>query len=341
MFGALARELLPKKLGVEPQNLVVVSIMPCTAKKFEARRPEFASAGQPDVDFVLTTQELSGMIREAGLDFSTLEPESLDLPFGFYTGAGVIFGVSGGVSEAVLRLATEKITGQPLTRVDFQQVRGEGGLREATVQINGSALKLALVHGLANAKLVAERVKAGKTDYDLIEVMACPGGCIGGAGQPLGHNGTTKQCRAKGLYAADKQLPLHKAQENPFVQKCYEENLGEVGGKLAHQLLHTHYQNRGRSEELEFTAPGTGSEEKLVVQVCAGTACFVRGAQKLLHALNGYVEEHSLQNIVDVRTQFCSEHCSNGPTVHIGDQVLQHCTFDLAKSVLEQALVKH
>ena len=159
MFGSLAKDILPKQMGVMRQDLVVVSIMPCTAKKFEARRPEFAPDGERDVDFVLTTQELGRMIQEAGLDFRAMEPESLDMPLGFHTGAGVIFGNSGGVSEAVLRYAVEKVLGKPLDKVDFPQVRGEGGLREAAFTLNGTTVKIAIVHGLANAKIVADKVK--------------------------------------------------------------------------------------------------------------------------------------------------------------------------------------
>lgn len=342
MFGSLAREVLPKQLNVAAEDLVVVSIMPCTAKKYEARRPEFVQNGQRDVDFVLTTQELARMIEEAGLDFRSLEPDSLDMPYGFHTGAGVIFGNSGGVAEAALRYAAEKVLGTTLAKVDFVEVRGEGGLREATIVLNGTPVKLAIVHGLANAKLVAEKVKAGKADYDFIEVMTCPGGCIGGAGQPVSHNGTIKRVRTKQLYEADKHLPLHKSQDNPFVTKCYQDCLGEVGGEKAHHLLHTHYQNRRRLSGQEIPMmEGAGDEERIQVKVCAGTACFVRGSQKLLHALMGYVDEHSLQNMVDVRANFCSEHCSSGPTVIIGDQVLPRCTFEIARDALNQELATH
>lgn len=341
MFGSLAHEALPKMLNIPPEDLVVVSIMPCTAKKFEARRPEFEKNGRRDVDFVLTTQELARMIEEAGLNFGGLDPESLDMPFGFHTGAGVIFGNTGGVSEAVLRFAVEKVTGKPLAKVDFQEVRGEGGLREATMTINDIPVKIAIVHGLANAKLVAEKVRTGESDYDLIEVMTCPGGCIGGAGQPVSHNGQTKRVRTKDLYDADKNLPLHKSQENPFIEQCYRDHVGEIGGKTAHRLLHTHYHSRKRLESEPIPLSEGNGEKKILVKVCAGTACFVRGSQKLLHALLAHVEEHSLQNLVDVRANFCSEQCSNGPTVVIGDKVLQHCTLEIARDVLDGELASH
>ncbi|HEY3320732.1 MAG TPA: NADH-dependent [FeFe] hydrogenase, group A6 [Planctomycetota bacterium] len=341
MFGSLAKDTLPKQLGVAREDLFVVSIMPCTAKKFEARRPEFTHDGQRDVDCVLTTQELARMIEEAGLDFCSLEPESLDMPLGFHTGAGVIFGNSGGVMEAALRFAAEKITGEPLAKVDFMDVRGEGGLREASVTVKGITVKMAIVHGLANAKLVAEKVKAGKADYDLIEVMSCPGGCIGGAGQPVSFNGTAKRLRTKALYDADKSLPLHKSQDNPFVTKCYETHLGAIGGEKAHHLLHTHYQNRRRLDAVDIPLSDGPAENKIPVKVCAGTSCFVRGSQKLLHELMSYVEEHSLHNAVDVSANFCSENCSNGPTVQIGGEMLQQCTFEKAREILDRQLAEH
>ncbi|MDD3926404.1 MAG: [FeFe] hydrogenase, group A, partial [bacterium] len=233
MFGSLAREMNSRTEKTSNDDLVIVSIMPCTAKKFEARRPEFRQDGQPDVDYVLTTQELGRMIEEAGLRFDKLEPDSLDMPLGFKTGAGVIFGNSGGVSEAVLRYAGEKVSGVRLEAVDFHAVRGEDGLREAVIVIGGVELKLAVVHGLINARKVADMVRAGECDYDLIEVMACPGGCIGGAGQPVARDADTRRRRTKGLYEADKMLQLHKSQDNPYVAECYSGILGEAGSDKA------------------------------------------------------------------------------------------------------------
>ena len=244
MLGALCKELLPAELGRDRRDIVVVSIMPCTAKKFEAKRPELARDGSPDVDHVLTTQELARMIEEAGLRYRKLPPESYDMPMGFKTGAGVIFGNSGGVSEAVLRYAAEKISGEKLRSPDFHAVRGEDGLRLATIEIDGTTLKLAVVHGLKNARALADKVRKGKSDLDLIEVMACPGGCIGGAGQPVSLDANVRRQRTRGIYEVDKNLDLHKSQENHFVTEVYARHLGEIGGKKAHQLLHTHYVNR-------------------------------------------------------------------------------------------------
>ena len=185
MFGALAKEMLSSELNVKREDVIVVSIMPCTAKKFEAKRPEFERDGVRDVDHVLTTQEFGRMIEEAGLNFRELGLESFDLPFGFKTGAGVIFGNSGGVSEAVLRYVTERLTDQRLDSYEFASVRGEDGLREAKLTVAGKTFTLAVVSGLGNTRRVLEKIKSGETHYDLVEVMACPGGCVGGAGQPV------------------------------------------------------------------------------------------------------------------------------------------------------------
>lgn len=338
MFGSLAKEVLPVELGIDRSKIVVVSIMPCTAKKFEARRSEFRHEDIPDVDHVLTTQELALMIEGAGISFSKLQPESLDLPLGFKTGAGIIFGTTGGVAEAVLRLAAEKISGVKLDNPDFKIVRGEDGVREATLKFGDKELKLAVVHGLANARKVAEKVRAGETDYDLIEVMACPGGCVGGAGQPVTIDAKARTQRAAGLYAADKMVQLHKSQENPYVAQAYDMTLGEVGGPKAHQLLHTHYHSRKRISDEDLTLTGGEEPARLSVNVCVGTSCFIRGAQNLLHRLLDYVQDQGLSDTVEVNATFCFERCDRGPTVAVGDTVIEKCTFDKATAAIQEAL---
>lgn len=337
MFGSLAKEILPERLGVEAKDLVVVSVMPCTAKKYEAQLPRFENNGIRDVDHVLTTQELARMIEEAGIRFDQLQPESLDLPMGFKTGAGVIFGNSGGVTEAVLRYAVEKVNRVKLDTTDFLLVRGEAGLREATVKLGDTELKIAIVHGLANARRIAEQAKAGECPYDFVEVMACPGGCIGGAGQPVPKDHQVRRLRTEGLYAADKMLQLHKPQENHFVTELYETRLGEVGGHTAHRLLHTSYQSRRRIADEDLSLTSTG-EAKLTVSVCVGTNCIVRGAQDLLHKLVHHVEDQGLADVVDVRASFCFEQCDRGPTVVIGDNIMHKCSFDQACLAVNDAL---
>lgn len=338
MLGALCKELLPAELNVEQKNVVVVSIMPCTAKKFEAKRPEFAKDGVADVDHVLTTQELARMIEEAGLRFTKLQPESFDMPMGFKTGAGVIFGNSGGVSEAVLRYAYEKVTGKKLLNPDIHAVRGESGMRIVEVPVDGITLKLGIVHGLKNARTLAEKARRGKCDLDIIEVMACPGGCIGGAGQPVSRDTDIRKLRTKGLYDVDKNMELHKSQENHFVTECYQRHLGEIGGQNAHRLLHTHYHNRRRIAGETIRLDDGPCAEKLKVNVCTGTNCFVKGSQHILHELLHQVETENLQDKVAINASFCFEKCDHGPTVSVDGHKIQCCTAEAAKTELLQKL---
>jgi NADH-quinone oxidoreductase subunit G len=339
MMGSLLKERLPEQLGIDRKDLVVVSIMPCTAKKFEAGRPEFAHEGVRDVDNVLTTVEIARMIGSCGIRFADLEPESFDLPFGFTTGAGVLFGNTGGVTEAVLRFAAEKLSGHPLANVDFVEVRGESCQREATVEIAGNKIKIAIVHGLRNAWAMAEQAKAGKCSYDLIEVMSCPGGCVGGAGQPISpYNGESRTMRAKGLYRIDKNLQLHKSQENMFVSRCYNEWLGEPNSGTAHKALHTTYQNRRRISDETLPVVTGNRAGRIPVSVCVGTSCFVRGSSQLLRGLLRDVAERGIEDAVDIRASFCFEQCDRGPTVTVAGERIERCTFEMARDALDAAL---
>lgn len=339
MFGSIAKEILPERLNVSRENLVVVSIMPCVAKKVEADLPQFQAEAGPDVDFVITTQELARMIREAGIRFHELQPDSLDLPLGFKSGAGVIFGNTGGVSEAVLRYASEKLTGAKLAKVDYHQTRGDEGIREATVTLGDATLKLAIVHGLKNARNLVERVRAGDADFDFVEVMACPGGCVGGAGQPLTTDSSARRNRAAGLYNADKMLQLHKSQDNHMVARCYEEHLGEIGGETAHRLLHRGYTKRRRIDGVPLPLlGGAGESEKLTVNVCVGTNCHVRGSQKILQALLAAADKNGWNDAIDVQASFCYEACDKGPTVVIGDRTLHKTTPESAIDAVAEAL---
>jgi NADH-quinone oxidoreductase subunit G len=339
MFGSLAKRILPERLGVAPENLVVVSIMPCTAKKYEAKLTKFRTDGRPDVDHVLTTQELAHMIEEAGLRFNDLEPQSLDMPLGFKTGAGVIFGATGGVTEAVLRYAVEKLQGVRLDDFEFREVRGEDGLREAEITVGDTVLRLAVVHGLRNAGNLVEKIRKGACHYDLVEVMACPGGCIGGAGQPVTRDGEARRRRTQGLYHADKMMQLHKSQDNHLLAECYAEHLdGQPGGHTAHRLLHTDYHSRKRIQGPILTVLDTGASEKLVVSVCVGTSCFVRGSQALLRSLVQYIEGRGLDEQVEVRATFCFERCDRGPTIQVGDRVVERCTLEMATQLIEEQL---
>jgi NADH-quinone oxidoreductase subunit G len=330
MFGSLAKDTMPASLKVKREDIVVVSIMPCTAKKFEARRDEFSRNGVRDVDYVLTTQELGRMIEEAGLHFRDLGPESFDLPFGFKTGAGVIFGNSGGVSEAVLRYVTEQLTGERSEAYEFKAVRGDNGTRETVLKVKDTEVRLAVVSGLKNARTILEKIKSGEAHYDLVEVMACPGGCIGGAGQPVSNDSAVRQKRTKGIYENDRMLELHKSQQNPYVKELYKDFLGEVGGHKSHELLHTGYKSRKRISDSGLNLSDVNNDSGLEVNVCFGTSCFLRGSQKLFHDILEYIRANNLDDAVTVSASFCFEKCDRGPTVRIGEMVIEKCTIEMA-----------
>ncbi len=242
MFGAVAKTYLADKLGVKREDLVVVSIMPCLAKKYECQRDEFKVNGNPDVDYALSTRELAHLIREANINFKALPDADFDNPMGASTGAAVIFGTTGGVIEAATRTAYEVFTGKKLDRVDFQELRGLEGIRMATVDFNGTKINIGIAHQLGNARKLLDGIRAGMYNFHAIEIMACPGGCIGGGGQPLHHgNSEIIKARHAAIYREDAQKPLRKSHENPFIIKLYEEFLGKPMSEKAHHLLHTHY----------------------------------------------------------------------------------------------------
>ena len=243
MFGALLKTYYAEKLGILPQDILSVSVMPCTAKKFEETRPELGRNGIRDIDAVLSVQELARMIRSAGIRFDTLPDTPFDAPFGLGTGAGEIFGSTGGVMEAALRTVYELVTGKALRNIDIKAVRGLEGIKEASADMNGTHVKVAVTNGLGNARKIMDLVKAGKTDYHFIEIMACPGGCIGGGGNPIKENAMMTS-RLDAVYRLDKELPIRKSHENPAVKALYEEYLGEPNGHRSHALLHTTYINR-------------------------------------------------------------------------------------------------
>ncbi|KKM10428.1 ferredoxin [Clostridiales bacterium PH28_bin88] len=246
MFGALAKTYYARKAGIDPADIFVVSVMPCTAKKFEAQRPEMADSGYPDVDVVLTTRELGRMLHQAGIDLAGLPEEEYDAPLGISTGAAAIFGATGGVMEAALRTAYELVTQEELKNLDFTEVRGLLGVKEAAVEVGGITVKVAVAHSLGKARQVLDRVKAGEADYHFIEIMCCPGGCIGGGGQPIPTNTEIRAKRIDGIYTADERMTLRKSHFNPAVQVLYREFLGEPLGHKSHELLHTNYTPRGK-----------------------------------------------------------------------------------------------
>ena len=246
MFGAMAKTYYAQKMGIPAEKIFMVSIMPCTAKKYECKRPEMQDSGFADVDVVLTTRELGRMLRETGISFENLPDEKFDDPLGISTGAGVIFGATGGVMEAALRTVYEVVTEKELPKVEFEDVRGMEGIKEATVDLAGTKVKVAVAHGLSNARKLMDKIKDGSADYQFIEVMCCPGGCIGGGGQPIPTNLETRLARMKAIYEADKGMPIRKSHENPAVQELYKEFLGKPLGEKSHHLLHTEYTQRGK-----------------------------------------------------------------------------------------------
>jgi iron-only hydrogenase group A len=249
MFGAVAKTYYAEKAGVDPAKMVVVSVMPCTAKKFEASRPEMRASGHQDVDYVLTTRELARMMRQAGVDLPGLARGEYDDPLGVSTGAAVIFGATGGVMEAALRTAYEVVTGKSLESLDFEDVRGMEGIKEAKVALDGTTLSVAVAHGLGNARVLLDAVRGGTADYQFIEIMCCPGGCLGGGGQPIPVDAEIRRKRAEAIYEADRLLPIRKSHENPAVQQLYAEFLGKPLSHRAHELLHTTYTRRERWRE--------------------------------------------------------------------------------------------
>lgn len=252
MEGAMVKSFFAQKMGIDPKNIVVVSIMPCTAKKFEGTREELSREGLQDVDRVLTTRELAAMIKEAGIDFVNLKDEPFDNPIGEGSGAGVIFGATGGVAEAALRTVFEITSGKELETINYTAVRGMDGIKENVIELpNGQKIRTAVVHGLGNARELMEAMERGEKSYEFIEVMACPGGCITGGGQPIVDARTSEQIdikaeRAKAIYTEDEAQTVRKSHNNPYIKALYEEFLGEPNSHLAHELLHTHYVTRSK-----------------------------------------------------------------------------------------------
>lgn len=259
MFGAIAKTYYAEKNNINPRKMVVVSVMPCTAKKYEARRPEMNAAFEywkgsmllrnsdnfPDVDYAITTRELARMFKEAGIDFANLKEEDFDHPLGTSTGAGTIFGATGGVMEAALRTAYELYTGRPLPRLEFEAVRGMEGIKSAEVDLDGTKIKVAVAHTLKNARQLLAQIERGQSPYAFIEVMTCPGGCLGGGGQPIPSTLESRLKRAESLYIEDLYKGIRKSHENPDILNLYTDFLDKPLGELSHHLLHTHYIPRG------------------------------------------------------------------------------------------------
>ncbi len=249
MFGALIKSYYAEKMSIDPSKIFVVSVMPCIAKKFERTRDDMQGAGYDDVDAVITTRELARMIKQTHIDFVNLDDSKFDDPMGEATGAAAIFGTTGGVMEAALRTVQEKVTGNHFEKLEYGEIRGQKGIKRATLNMNGTEVKIVVASGLKNAQIIMDEIKEGKADYQFVEIMACPGGCVMGGGQPIR---TSKERasidirakRADALYTIDEKSTIRKSHENPVIKKIYEEYLGEPGGHKAHELLHTSYVKR-------------------------------------------------------------------------------------------------
>jgi NADP-reducing hydrogenase subunit HndD len=245
MFGAIAKTYFADKIGVKREDLIVVSIMPCLAKKYECQRDEFKTNGDPDVNYALSTRELARLIQQANIDFMSLKDADFDKPMGESSGAAVIFGATGGVIEAAVRTAYELHTGKKLDRLDYHELRGMEGLRQATIDFDGTPINIGIAHGLGNARKLLESIKNGECMYHAIEIMSCPGGCIGGGGQPLHHGDSdVLKARMAAIYREDAGKAIRKSHENPDILKLYEEFLGAPLSHRAHELLHTNYFDR-------------------------------------------------------------------------------------------------
>ncbi|MDD3153856.1 MAG: [FeFe] hydrogenase, group A [Victivallaceae bacterium] len=340
IFGAVARKTLPARLGVKPENLVVVSIMPCTAKKFEAQMPKFATNGRPDVDYVLTTTEIAKMIGSMGIKFESLEPEAFDMPLGFSTGGGVIFGTTGGVMEAALRFAAEKVTGKKLADVNFTEVRGLAPRKESLVDLGDVKLRLAVVHGLANARALIEDIKAGRVQYDFVEVMACPGGCVAGGGQPVTENDSIRKLRANGLYSADRTNQLQKPQDNYLVEECYKESFGgHAGSHEAHEALHTVYQNRSQVFDPKSIVINGSAPRKVEITVTLSARKAGSPGEALLNRVCEFVRKENLAEQVVLSAAFSARDTDfDKSCVTIGESAIDGADLDTRFDQIESAI---
>ncbi|MCL2200886.1 MAG: [FeFe] hydrogenase, group A, partial [Oscillospiraceae bacterium] len=333
MFGALGKEQIAKELGISKDKIIVVMIGPCTAKKFEAERPELNVDGIRDTDHVLTTDELARMIREHGIEFSKLGISSLDMPLSFATGGAVIFGSTGGVCEAVLRYAAAKLEpGRPSAR-EFKQFRSLDGIKTGEIALADKVLRLAVVSGLGNARKLINKIQTGEDQYDLVEVMACPGGCVNGAGQPSCHDTQCSSGRAQGLFDNDRNLQFHASNENPFLNKIYVDDLDD---HKTHELLHTKFDNRQLIKQDDFVLSAPTEETRLSLIICFGRSCFSRGAQTLYGQLMKHLRENGLEACTDFKARFCTTKCGKGPVLIVNGSAIEHCTFEKAVLAISQ-----
>jgi formate dehydrogenase major subunit len=338
MFGSVVKEYYAGQRKLPAESLYFVSVMPCNAKKYESKRAEFSNGVMPDVDAVLTTNEIIDMFADKRIDPHVLAPVELDTPFGNTSGAGIIFGASGGVAEAALRLAAERISGHRVPNVEYRDVRGLQGIKEATVTVNDVTVRLAVVSGLQNAQALIDRIRAGDAPYDLIEVMACPGGCINGSGNPQPQLTTDRQERLEVLYRLDESATIKTSQDNPAVQAVYSNWLGEPTGEESHHALHTSYGRR--SMRVEESLEQLLEEQPVVdIAVCVSTNCFLKGSWKILEEMAAELRQRGLTDRFRVRARFCANNCANGPSVTVGQHKVMHVDADNVKGFIEEYML--
>ena len=338
MFGAVMKQYFAKQLHVRPEFLYFVSIMPCNAKKYESMRPEFKTNNIQDVDRVLTTWDVMTMLGEKNIDPRRIPPLPVDAFFGKASGAGIIFGASGGVAEAALRLAAERVMGKRMESFAYEGVRGLQGVKEATITFGNSAVRLAVVSGLQNAQRLIDRMREGDAPYDLIEVMACPGGCINGSGNPAPLLQSDTEHRLEVLYRLDQDASIRTSQDNPSVQAIYTNWLGEPDSEISHHALHTAYKRRSmRKQDIQ--------EEPAVllpvidVGVCIGTNCYIKGSWKLLEGLPIELKRRGIADHFRIKARFCTGQCEDGPNVVVGNKIIPVENIDQAGDFIDNHLL--
>ncbi len=340
MFGAVMKQYFAKQMKVRPELLYFVSIMPCNAKKYEAKRPEFSAEGVTDVDMVLTTNDVIDMFAERHIDPRAIKPVPVDAFFGKVSGAGIIFGASGGVAEAALRLAAERVMGSRLDSFNYEGVRGLQGVKETTITLGDSKVRLAVVSGLQNAQKLIDRIRASDAPYDLIEVMACPGGCINGSGNPKPQLVSETADRLDVLYRLDMAAPIRTSQDNPTVQAVYENWLGEPDSETSHHALHTTYHRRSMRLETAVMEETLKELPVIDVGVCIGTNCYVKGSWRLLEGLAAELKRRGLSERFRIKARFCTGQCEDGPNVMIGGRIISRVDTTNAGAFIDAHLVQ-
>jgi formate dehydrogenase major subunit len=338
MFGAVMKQYFAKQLNLRPELLYFVSIMPCNAKKYEAMRPEFKTDHIQDVDKVLTTWDIMTMLEEKNIDPRQITLAPVDAFFGKVSGAGIIFGASGGVAEAALRLAAERVMGKRMESFAYEGVRGLQGVKETTVVLGDVKVRLAVVSGLQNAQGLIDRMRAGDAPYDLIEVMACPGGCINGSGNPAPLLKSDTEQRLDVLYRLDQDSSIRTSQDNPSVQAIYTNWLGEPDSETSHHALHTHYKRRSmRVQEIQEETMAVGP--MVDVGVCIGTNCYIKGSWKMLEGLAAELRRRGLADRFRVKARFCTGQCEGGPNVVVGNKIITVENVDQAGAFIDTHLM--